>query len=55
MHTGLFENVTNAQEIRDVILERLSRFREAGLGDPEKKKPRKQVSQRVIYRIPRKR
>jgi membrane protein YdbS with pleckstrin-like domain len=37
MHTGLFENVTNAQEIRDLIGERLRRFREAGLGDPEEK------------------
>jgi uncharacterized membrane protein YdbT with pleckstrin-like domain len=37
MHTGLFENVTNAQEIRDLISERLRRFREAGLGDPEDK------------------
>jgi membrane protein YdbS with pleckstrin-like domain len=37
MHTGLFENVTNAREIRDLISERLRRFREAGLGDPEDK------------------
>ena len=37
MHTGLFENVSNAQEIRDLIGERLRRFREAGLGDPEEK------------------
>jgi membrane protein YdbS with pleckstrin-like domain len=37
MHTGLFHSVTNAEEIRDLILERLRRFREAGLGDPEEK------------------
>ncbi len=37
MHTGLFQNVTNAEEIRDLILERLRRFRQAGLGDPEDK------------------
>jgi membrane protein YdbS with pleckstrin-like domain len=37
MHTGLFHSVTNAEEIRDLMLERLRRFREAGLGDPEEK------------------
>jgi len=37
MHTGLFHSVTNANEIRDLILERLRRFREAGLGDPDEK------------------
>lgn len=35
MHHGLFHGVTNAPEIRDLILERLRRFRESGLGDPE--------------------
>lgn len=37
MHTGLFHSVTNASEIRDLILERLRRFRQAGLGDPDDK------------------
>ena len=37
MHSGLFHCVTNAPEIRDLILERLRRFREAGLGDPDEK------------------
>jgi hypothetical protein len=37
MHHGLFHSVTNASEIRDLILERLRRFRESGLGDPEEK------------------
>ena len=37
MHTGLFHSVTNATEIRDLIVERLRRFREAGLGDPDEK------------------
>jgi hypothetical protein len=37
MHTGLFHCVTNATEIRDLIVERLRRFREAGLGDPDEK------------------
>ncbi|HVT73497.1 MAG TPA: PH domain-containing protein [Lacunisphaera sp.] len=35
MHLGLFHSVTNAAEIRDLILERLRRFRQAGLGDPD--------------------
>jgi uncharacterized membrane protein YdbT with pleckstrin-like domain len=37
MHSGLFHSVTNAAEIRDLILERLRRFREAGLGDPDER------------------
>jgi membrane protein YdbS with pleckstrin-like domain len=39
MHSGLFHSVTNAAEIRDLILERLRRFREAGLGDPDERLP----------------
>ncbi len=35
LHTGLFHAVDNAEEIRDLIVERLRRFRETGLGDPE--------------------
>ncbi len=35
LHTGIFEGVPNAVEIRDLILDRLRKFREAGLGDPE--------------------
>jgi uncharacterized membrane protein YdbT with pleckstrin-like domain len=35
LHLGLFHSVTNASEIRDLILERLRRFKESGLGDPE--------------------
>lgn len=37
MHNGLFHNVTNAPEIRDLIQDRLRRFRESGLGDPDEK------------------
>jgi membrane protein YdbS with pleckstrin-like domain len=37
MHLGLFHSVTNGSEIRDLILERLRRFRESGLGDPDEK------------------
>lgn len=39
MHLGLFHSVTNAPEIRDLILERLRRFRESGLGDPDEPTP----------------
>lgn len=35
LHTGVFRSVENATEIRDLILERLRVFRQAGLGDPE--------------------
>ena len=35
LHLGVFQGVSNAVEIRDLILERLRKFREAGLGDPE--------------------
>lgn len=35
MHKAQFHAVENAPEIRDLILERLRRFRQAGLGDPD--------------------
>ncbi len=35
MHEGVFHGVSNANEIRDLILARLRHFRAAGLGDPE--------------------
>jgi hypothetical protein len=35
LHTGVFHGVDNASEIRDLILERLRLFRQAGLGDPD--------------------
>jgi hypothetical protein len=35
LHLGHFHGVDNAPEIRDLILARLRRFRESGLGDPE--------------------
>lgn len=35
MHLGVFHSVTNAHEIRDLVLERLRRYRETGLGDPD--------------------
>ncbi|MSU34057.1 MAG: PH domain-containing protein [Pedosphaera sp.] len=38
LHTGDFHAVDNAEEIRDLIVERLRRFRETGLGDPDEKR-----------------
>ena len=35
MHRSVFHAVENAQEIRDLIIARLTRFRQAGLGDPD--------------------
>jgi len=35
MHLGIFHGVENPTEIRDLILARLRRFRESGLGDPD--------------------
>lgn len=35
LHVGRFQSVEHATEIRDLILERLRRFRDAGLGDPD--------------------
>jgi len=35
LHLGVFQGVDHAVEIRDLMLERLRAFREAGLGDPE--------------------
>jgi hypothetical protein len=35
MHRSLFHAVENAPEIRDLILARLQRYRQAGLGEPD--------------------
>ncbi len=35
LHTGIFHSVESATEIRDLIVERLRRYREAGLGEPD--------------------
>lgn len=35
MHRSVFRAVENAPEIRDMILERLKRYRQAGLGEPD--------------------
>ena len=35
MHLAYFRGVQNAAEIRDLMLERLRRWRDTGLGDPD--------------------
>ena len=35
MHTGILRAVDNAEQVRDLILDRLRRLRDAGLGDPD--------------------
>lgn len=35
MHVGYFHGVDNAEEIRDLIIERMRRLRDSGLGDPD--------------------
>ena len=35
LHEGYFRGVDNAEEIRDVVRERVRRFRDTGLGDPD--------------------
>lgn len=44
LHLAEFHGVENAAEIRDLILERLRRFRAAGLGDPEDHRHEQTVS-----------
>lgn len=35
MHTGILRAVDNAEQVRDLILDRLRRLRDGGLGDPD--------------------
>jgi len=35
LHTAMFRGIANAQEIRELIQERLKHLKDAGLGDPE--------------------
>ena len=35
MHQGFFHGIENAPEVREMILDRLRKFRDAGLGDPD--------------------
>jgi len=38
-HNAVFSGVADAESLRDLIVERLRRYRDAGLGDPEKHAP----------------
>lgn len=37
LHVGYFRGVDNAEEIKGIVLERLRRLRDSGLGDPEER------------------
>jgi uncharacterized membrane protein YdbT with pleckstrin-like domain len=37
MHIGYFRGVSNAQEVRNLMIERLQRLRDTGLGDPDER------------------
>ena len=43
MHVGTLRAVDNAEMVRDLILERLRRLRDAGLGDPDDRHPAVEV------------
>jgi uncharacterized membrane protein YdbT with pleckstrin-like domain len=38
LHEGYFRGVDNAPEIRDLMLTRLKRYRDSGLGDPDERR-----------------
>ena len=44
LHTGVFHGVDNANEIRDLVQDRLRAFRQAGLGDPDDSHPTESTS-----------
>lgn len=52
LHQGVFHAVENAHEIRDLIVERLRRFRETGLGDPDEVKPAASAPAPVTASVP---
>jgi len=35
LHMGVFQGIDNAEEVRDLVLNRLKAFRDSGLGDPD--------------------
>jgi membrane protein YdbS with pleckstrin-like domain len=49
-HIGYFRGVDNAPAIRDLILERLKRLRDAGLGDPDQ--PQTEIDAGEVIAIP---
>ena len=47
MHLGYFRGVENAGAIRDLMLERLRRWRDTGLGDPDEAQPVRPASEPI--------
>ena len=43
-HRGFFHGIDNAPEIRDMMLERLRRLRDTGLGDPDEHHPAEAIA-----------
>jgi membrane protein YdbS with pleckstrin-like domain len=51
LKTVVFRGVENAHEVRDLILARLRRFREAGLGDPDEPAAASQETEATDHRL----
>ena len=51
MHVGYFRGVDNAQEVRDVIVERARKHRDAGLGDPEDADPSPDAAEDLLREV----
>ena len=47
LHVGYFEGVDRAEEIKALILDRLRRLRDSGLGDPEEKAARRRAAGQI--------
>ncbi len=50
LHMGIFHSVENAEEVRDLILRRLRRFREAGLGEPDDQDTQVEAAETFVAR-----
>jgi len=48
MHIGKLRAVDNAEAVRDLVLERLRRFRDAGLGDPDDRHHRSEIGEASV-------
>ena len=51
MHQCTFHAVNDATEIRDLILARLQRFRQTGLGDPDDEKPLVDIGSQMLAEL----
>lgn len=50
LHMGIFHSIENAEEVRDLILRRLRRFREAGLGEPDDQNIQVETEETLVAR-----